>query len=219
MKLFGRPPERPPTELINIWSQKIRKEMRGIDKEIRHVQREQERVTRSIKDAAKKGQKDACVILAKGVIQSKRAIQKLHASKAHMNSVILSMKNQLSVQRIAGAVQQSTEVMEAMQLLVKVPKIQATMRELSKEMMKAGMIEDILQDSFERMEDEEDMEEAADEEVENILFQVTAGALGTAPNKVTDSLPSVEPGGASTALDDETENIEAMHSRLAALRS
>lgn len=59
------------------------------------IQREQEKVKRSIKDAAKKGQKDVCVILAKEMIQSKRAVTKLYASKAHMNSVLLSMKNQL----------------------------------------------------------------------------------------------------------------------------
>lgn len=59
------------------------------------IQREQEKVKRSIKDAAKKGQKDVCVVLAKEMIQSKRAVTKLYASKAHMNSVLLSMKNQL----------------------------------------------------------------------------------------------------------------------------
>lgn len=50
---------------------------------------------RSIKDAAKKGQKDVCIILAKEMIHSKKAINKLYASKAQMNSVLLSMKNQL----------------------------------------------------------------------------------------------------------------------------
>lgn len=59
------------------------------------IQREQEKVKRSIKDAAKKGQKDVCVVLAKEMVQSKRAVSKLHASKAHMNSVILGMRNQL----------------------------------------------------------------------------------------------------------------------------
>lgn len=155
------------------------------------IQREEEKVKRSIKDAAKKGQKDVCVILAKEMIQSKRAVSKLYASKAHMNSVQLSMKNQLcefgnaadgsldweengfnvthvkslnvistticslslehnvcqwrericvslAVLRVAGALQKSTEVMKAMQSLIKVPEIQATMRELSKEMMKVS---------------------------------------------------------------------------------
>lgn len=59
------------------------------------IQREEEKVKRSIKDAAKKGQKDVCIILAKEMIQSKRAVSKLYASKAQMNSVLLSMKNQL----------------------------------------------------------------------------------------------------------------------------
>ncbi|KAM7375850.1 hypothetical protein PAMP_005617 [Pampus punctatissimus] len=220
MGLFGRTPDKPPKDLINEWSQKIRKEMRMIDRQIRDIQREEEKVKRSIKDAAKKGQKDVCVILAKEMIQSKRAVSKLYASKAHMNSVQLSMKNQLSVLRVAGSLQKSTEVMKAMQSLVKIPEIQATMRELSKEMTKAGIIEEMLEDTFESMEDGEEMEEAAEEEVDKILFEITAGALGKAPSKVTDALPEMEPTGAAAASDDESEeDIEAMQSRLAALRS
>ncbi|KAA8582207.1 hypothetical protein FQN60_008947 [Etheostoma spectabile] len=224
MGLFGRTTERPPKEMVNEWSQKIRKEMRVIDRQIRDIQREEEKVKRSIKDAAKRGQKDVCVVLAKEMIQSKRAVTKLYASKAHMNSVQLSMKNQLcefgTVLRVAGAMQKSTEVMKAMQNLVKIPEIQATMRELSKEMMKAGIIEEMLEDTFESMEDGEEMEEAAEEEVDKILFEITAGALGKAPSKVTDALPEIKPAAAAAASDDESEeDIEAMQSRLAALRS
>lgn len=60
---------------------------------------------RSIKDAAKKGQKDVCVVLAKEMIQSKRAVNKLYATKAHMNSVMLGMRNQcgeLWIQALSG---------------------------------------------------------------------------------------------------------------------
>ncbi|XP_070776141.1 charged multivesicular body protein 3 isoform X1 [Enoplosus armatus] len=220
MGLFGRTSEKPTKELINEWSGKIRKEMRVIDRQIRDIQREEEKVKRSIKDAAKKGQKDVCVVLAKEMIQSKRAVTKLYASKAHMNSVQLSMKNQQAVLRVAGSLQKSTEVMKAMQNLVKIPEIQATMRDLSKEMMKAGIIEEMLEDTFESMEDGEEMEEAAEEEVDKILFEITAGALGKAPSKVTDALPQIEPAGAAAASEDESEeDIEAMQSRLAALRS
>lgn len=220
MGLFGRTQEKPPKDLVNEWSLKIRKEMRVIDRQIRDIQREQEKVKRSIKDAAKKGQRDVCMVLAKEMVQSKRAVNKLYTSKAHMNSVLLSMKNQLSVLRVAGSLQKSTEVMKSMQSLVKIPEIQATMRELSKEMMKAGIIEEMLEDTFEGMEDEEEMEEAAEEEVDKILFEITAGALGKAPSKVTDALPEVEAQGATAASEDEAEeDIEEMQSRLEALRS
>uniref|UniRef100_A0AAZ3RVE6 Charged multivesicular body protein 3 n=1 Tax=Oncorhynchus tshawytscha TaxID=74940 RepID=A0AAZ3RVE6_ONCTS len=207
MGLFGKTHDKPPKDLVNEWSLKIRKEMRVIDRQIRDIQREEEKVKRSIKDAAKKGHRDVCVVLAKEMIHSKRAVSKLYASKAQMNSVLLSMKNQLSVLRVAGALQKSTE-------------IQGTMRELSKEMMKAGIIEEMLEDTFESMEDDDEMEEAAEAEVDKILFEITAGALGKAPSKVTDALPEMEPPAAAAASEDESEeDIEEMHSRLAALRS
>lgn len=219
MGLFGKTQERPPKDLVSEWSLKIRKEMRVIDRQIRDIQREQEKVKRSIKESAKKGNRDVCKILAKEVVQSNRAISKLYASKAHMNSVLMSMKNQLAVLKVSGSLQRSTEVMKAMQNLVKIPEIQATMRELSKEMMKAGIIEEMLEDTFAGMEDEDEMEEAADLEIDKILYEITAGALGKAPSKVTDALPEPEPEGAAAAVSDEEEDLEAMHSRLAALRS
>ncbi|KAJ8388272.1 hypothetical protein AAFF_G00135330 [Aldrovandia affinis] len=213
MGLFGKTHEKPPKELVSEWSVKIRKEMRMIDRQIRDIQREEEKVKRSIKEAARKGHRDVCVILAKEMIQSKKAVSKLYASKAQMNSVLLSMKNQLSVLRVAGAMQKSTEVMKAMQSLVKIPEIQATMRELSKEMTKAGIIEEMMEDTFEGLEDE-DMEEAAEAEVDKILFDITAGVLGKAPSKVTDALPEPEPvGAAAEPEEEEEENIEEMQSR------
>ncbi|EGW03669.1 RING finger protein 103 [Cricetulus griseus] len=224
MGLFGKTQEKPPKELVNEWSLKIRKEMRVVDRQIRDIQREEEKVKRSVKDAAKKGQKDVCVVLAKEMIRSRKAVSKLYASKAHMNSVLMGMKNQLAVLRVAGSLQKSTEVMKAMQSLVKIPEIQATMRELSKEMMKAGIIEEMLEDTFESMDDQEEMEEAAEMEIDRILFEITAGALGKAPSKVTDALPEPEPSGAMAASEEgedeeDEEDLEAMQSRLATLRS
>lgn len=45
----------------------------------------------------------------------------------------------------------------------------------------AGIIEEMMEDTFESMEDGEEMEEAAEEEVDRILFDITAGDK----NKIT----------------------------------
>lgn len=45
----------------------------------------------------------------------------------------------LAVLRMAGSLQKSTEVMQTMHNLIKVPEVAATMRDLSKEMMKVNM--------------------------------------------------------------------------------
>lgn len=42
--------------------------MRAADRQIRDIQREKERVKQSVKDAAKKGQKDVCVVPANEMI-------------------------------------------------------------------------------------------------------------------------------------------------------
>lgn len=59
------------------------------------IQREEAKVAKSIKEAAKKGQMDVAKILAKELVQSRKATSKLYASKAQMNSVIMSMQQQL----------------------------------------------------------------------------------------------------------------------------
>lgn len=123
------------------------------------IQREEEKAKRTLKDAAKKNDKDSCVVLAKEIVNARRTINKIHVSKTQLNSIQMQMKNQLCTSfsssitgfrtsiliivleltatlRVAGSLQKSTEVMQMMQNLIKVPEVAATMREMSKEMMK-----------------------------------------------------------------------------------
>ena len=52
------------------------------------------------------------------------------------------------------------------------------------------------------MDDQEEMEEAAEMEVDKILFEITTGALGKAPSKVTDAFPEPRPSGAMAASEE-----------------
>lgn len=61
------------------------------------IKMEEAKVQKSLKDAAKKGQKDVCSILAKEIIRSRKAVNKIHSSKAQLNSIELGMKNQLGL--------------------------------------------------------------------------------------------------------------------------
>ncbi|KAK6185779.1 hypothetical protein SNE40_007934 [Patella caerulea] len=220
MGLFGKNNERPPKDLVNDWTHKLRKEGYVIERQIKAIQREEEKTKRMLKDSAKKGEKSSCAILAKEIVKSRKVVNRLYASKAQLSSVQMSMKNQLATLRLAGALQKSSEVMKSMQSLVKVPEIMATMREMSKEMMKAGIIEEMLEDTMESIDDEEELEEAAEEEVDKILYEITAGELGKAPTAVDDSLPVVEGASAlpQQPVEDE-DDMEDMKARLEALRS
>ncbi|CAG4993471.1 unnamed protein product [Colias eurytheme] len=223
MGLFGKSPDKNPKEMVNEWSHKLRKEGYNLDRQIRAIQREEEKIKRSLKEAATKNDKQVCTILAKEIIRSRKAVSKIYTSKAHLNSVQMQMKNQLATLRVAGSLQKSTEVMQAMQALLRLPEIAQTMQELSKEMMKAGIIEEMLDETMSSMEDEEEMEEAAQTEVDKVLWELTQGKLGEAP------APPTAVGAASTAVGapstsqetqepDESE-LDEMQTRLQALRS
>jgi len=221
MGLFGKSQEKNPKDMVNEWSHKIRKEGYQLDRQIRAIKREEEKVKISLKEAAKKGDKGVCTILAKEIVRARKAIAKIHTSKAHLNSIQLQMKNQLATLRVAGSLQKSTEVMQAMQSLISVPEVAATMRDLSREMMRAGIIEEMLEETMGTLEDQDELEEEAQEEVDKVLWELTAGQLGQAPAAVTDTLPATgisEAAGASAVMEDE-EELEDMQSRLQALRS
>ncbi|CAH1115012.1 unnamed protein product [Psylliodes chrysocephalus] len=222
MGLFGKTPERNPKDLVTEWNHKLRKEGYQLDRQIKAIQREEEKVKRSLKDAAKKNDKDTCLILAKEIINSRKAVNKIYTSKAHLNSVMLQMKNQLATLRVSGALQKSTEVMQAMQRLVRVPEVAQTMQDMSKEMMKAGIIEEMLDETMEDLDYSEEMEEAAQTEIDKVLFEITEGKIGEAPLPPQDAAEKVSPLPATSVEEPEEEDeeeITEMQSRLAALKS
>lgn len=59
------------------------------------IQREEDKLKKSLKEAAKKGDKDVCTILAKDVVHARKAISKIYTSRTHISSVQMQMKNQL----------------------------------------------------------------------------------------------------------------------------
>uniref|UniRef100_A0A914W1M2 Charged multivesicular body protein 3 n=2 Tax=Plectus sambesii TaxID=2011161 RepID=A0A914W1M2_9BILA len=223
MGLFGQEKKADPKEQVREWNRKLRQEMRQLDRQVNSIQREELKVKKQIKDAAKKGDKDVCRVLAKGIVQSRKAVNKLHTSKAQINSVCMGMQQQLATMRMAGSIQRSTEVMKSMQSLVRVPEIAATMRDLSREMMKAGIIDEMIEETMESMEPEE-FEEEAQQEVDKILWEVTAGELGRAPAAPAGA---VSVGPAAEGVYDQAvggrespeEDLSAMRDRLEALRS
>ena len=81
------------------------------------------------------------------------------------------MKTQLATIRITGAVEKSTAVMKSMSSLIKIPELQKTMAGMQKEMMKMGIIEEMMDDAIDVL-NPDDIEEAADAEVnpDSIIF-------------------------------------------------
>ena len=134
----------------------------------------------------------------------------------------MNMNHQLATLRVSNSLEKSTEVMRSMQNLVKIEEISHIMQDMSKEMMRAGIIDEMLEETLENtLGDSEELEEEAQEEVDRVLFEITNGQLGKAPAVVSDSLPSVSQKEAkkATPAAAEADEIDEMRERLEALRN
>jgi len=173
--LYGPTPE----EKVRAWQQQLRHESRQLDREMGRIQTAQDKTRKELKILAKRGDSKNARILAMEIVRSNKARDRLSVSKARLGSIGIQLQNQLALVKVTGSLQKSTEIMKLANSLVKLPEIGAAMRGISMEMTKAGVMEDMVEDTLAAMEDDEEIEEEADAEVENVLFELTDGKLGT----------------------------------------
>jgi len=204
MSLFGKKPS--PEEFVKKWKRELKKEERNLDRTLHSIEMEEQKIKRSIKELAKKGDKqnlNSAKTLAKELLRSRKAKENMYKSKAQLNSVGMQLSQNLSMMKVAGIMQKSTQVMAMMNNLIRLPQLNKVMMVMAREMEKAGLIEEILEDAI---PDDDELEEAADEEVEKVLEELTIG-LKTA-HVATDSLPKGE----------KEESMNELEARLGALK-
>lgn len=212
-KLFKKPD---PKELVRKWQADLRTEQRKIDRQIRDIQFEEKKVHKSIKDAAKRNDIQTCRILAKEIIHSRKAISRLYVNKAHMISIGSALTEQLAMVKVAGHLQKSTEVMKMVNDTLKMPEIQRTMMEMSKEMARAGLIEEIMNDAIDGALGDEELEEETDAEISKVLQEVAGEVIAALPAAAK---PTKVAAPAAPEAEEEDEEMESLRARLDAVRS
>ena len=110
--------------------------------------------------------------------------------------------------KVSGCMQKSTQVMALMNSLVKVPQLNAVMMAMGREMEKAGVLEEMMDDAL--GEEDEELDEAADEEVDKVFDEVISG-VKTPGTK----LPQRQQAEEEEEDEAETETAK----RLAALKA
>ncbi|CAH8561066.1 unnamed protein product [Dicrocoelium dendriticum] len=227
MGIFGE--KKDPREKLREMVSVVRKQKFKIQRDVNALQVQNKKVALDIKKRAKDGKLDEAKILAKELVNSRKAVSRLLQASAHMDCVISELNSQASTLRLAGCLKSSTGVMKSMSALIKLPDLQKTMQDLGKEMMKMGLIDEMVQDTMESaMGDPDDMEDAISAEVDKVLSEITAGEISKAPDAIMDSIPAGTPiaGGSrnpaalqNSVEEDDREDLAEMQARLAALRS
>ncbi|KAI1205078.1 uncharacterized protein F4807DRAFT_465048 [Annulohypoxylon truncatum] len=209
----------------------IRSNIRKLDRDISQVKQVETKTKNLIVAADRRAQRNPAQArqaqreardFAKELIRARRTSARLVTSKAQLSSVQMQVNEAFAVRKIEGSIRASVAVMKDVNTLIKLPQLAGTMRELSVELMKAGVIEEMVGENLPVDDDmlEDDLEEA-EGEVDKVLGEILKGKMekaGPAPVPLPEQ-PQEQP----VALDEEEEDQEAMmdqmRNRLEALRS
>jgi charged multivesicular body protein 3 len=156
-------------------------------------------------------------IFARELIRTRKTTQRLITSKAQLNSVAMQVTEAFAVRKIEGSIRASVGIMKDVNSLVRLPQLMGTMQELSQELVKAGIIEEMVGDSMPDQLEEDD--EEAESEVDKVLGEILQDKMGKVGATPVTSTPVQEPG-----LEDENDEeaeamLDQMRGRLEALKS
>ena len=181
LNLFGSAPkQQTPEEMAQEWKKTLRKEARRVDSDIRKMEFEEKKAMKECKKLSSKGHNEAAKHLVKQVVNTRKAVTRMYSSKAQLNSVVDNLQISMSMMKMQGVLGKSAHVMKEMNNLRNLPEMASTMTEMSREMMKAGLIEEQMEDAFAMMEPDE-LEDETDAEVNKIMAELTSQTLsGTA---------------------------------------
>lgn len=156
---------------------------------------------------------------ARELIRIRKQSSRLATSKAQLYSVQMQVNEAFAVRKIEGSIRASTGIMKDVNSLVRLPELTGTMRELSQELVKAGIIEEMVGDSLPDNELLEGEDEEAETEVDKVLGEVLQGKLGTLDGKKVDQPVQEEPVAEDEDFEDQEATLAQMRGRLEALRS
>lgn len=177
-KLFGAP-KLSPEEQAKQWKKNLQAESRRLDATIRKVQREEAKIMKEAKKSVKQGDMASAKLLAREILQSRKAVSRMYTGKTQINSVSMQLQNQVAQLKVTGTLQRSTEIMSGMLQLAKIGEVRETMMTISKEMCKAGILEETMNDALDDALgdgiEEEDLDEEVAKMVDTVLEEATKG--------------------------------------------
>jgi len=205
----------------------IRANTRKLDRDILQLKNLESKTRQYIIQASKRAQRNPSQAkqaasetrtFAREMVRIRKQSSRLATSKAQLQSVQMQVNEAFSVRKIEGSIKASTGIMKDVNSLVRLPELTGTMRELSQELMKAGIIEEMVGDIIPDEGLLEGEDEEAEAEVDKILGEIlkTPEVPGT---KIDAEHVAQEPLEADPDYEEQEATLAQMRGRLEALKS
>jgi charged multivesicular body protein 3 len=214
-------------ERVKQWNRTLQHKIRELDRQILEIQRAESKAQISAKKAAKDGQLASAQILAREIVRSRNAVLKLNIAKSNISSIMMTLSSQETMSRLMSGMKGASTILAQMNQLMHIEQLRDTVRDMSKEMAKADLISEVVDEGFESIFTEQE----AEEDVQNILDEILAVPKQQARAEKPSGTPLSEQRAAElkepeskAAVDapDEPDveiDLSQMQARFAALRA
>lgn len=155
-----------PQEIMREQQRLVNRSIREIDRERMQLQQQEKKTIIEIKKMARQGQVPAAKILAKQLVQTRKSITKLYTMRAQMQTVQTQLTTMKSSAAMTEAMAGATKAMRKMNKKMNLPGMQQIMMEFEKQSEMMGMKQEMIDDTLEELDEDED-----DEESEEVINQ------------------------------------------------
>ncbi|KAJ1995128.1 ESCRT-III subunit protein did4 [Coemansia spiralis] len=213
--LFGK--RQTPREKMRQNLRALNRAQRELDRERSKMEVQEKKLIADIKKSARAGQMNACKVMAKDLVRTRRYVQKFYKMRTSLQGVALRVQTMSSNQEMSVAMRGATNAMKSMNKSMNLPGMQKVLMDFERESevmdMKEEMMNDAIDDAME--DDEEDEEDESEQIVQQVLDEIglqVNQSLGDTPQAV--GAQAAIPEGVADALDDDA----ALQARLDSLR-
>ncbi len=194
MKWFsGKRPERETRK----WITRMRSIERRIVRQQRQLQREEQKMLKSIGDAMDKNDIAMARQLAKDVARNRRMVLMLQKLSGQVRGIKFKLEQAQTLQSLSGDLRDLVRTMYQINKSLKIPMLQGLLDGLGIEMEQFDVAMESIDDAFDIATFDEIDDEAADQILDEILATKAA--------KTTKSLPSIPSGSNATEIESSEE--------------
>ncbi|RNF02605.1 charged multivesicular body protein 2A [Trypanosoma rangeli] len=200
-----------PQEAMRKYKRGLDRTIRDIDRERNKLQAQERKIVIDMKKMAKQDQIDSVRILARDLVRTRKYQQKMYRMRTQIQGVSLRIQTMQSTGQMATAMKGVTKAMRSMNNRMNIPEMQRVMREFEKQNEMMGMKEEMMNDVVDDvMDDDGEEEDETELEIQKVMDEV--GLEFKSKMGITDaSLPARQQEN-----EDDDKELEA---RLAALKS
>ncbi|XP_072512987.1 charged multivesicular body protein 2b [Salminus brasiliensis] len=188
------------------------KELRGTQRQITRdraaLEKQEKQLELEIKKMAKSGNKEACKILAKQLVQLRKQKTRTYAVSSKVTSMSTQTKLMHSQMKMAGAMGTTAKTMQAVNKKMDPQKTLQTMQNFQKETAKMEMTEEMINDTldeiFEDSGDEEESQDIVNQVLDEIGIEIS-GKMAHAPSAGRNNPAAASTSKADGISDEEIE--------------